>query len=226
MWTLAMTLVLTAAAALAVDVTDERERAEASAQVLTEMMRAEDTMIPDALMTRAKAIAVFPNVVKGAFGVGGRFGKGLVTARDERGAWGPAAFAHLTGASVGFQIGASTTDLIMVFIEEDGLESLLTDKVKLGADASVAAGPLGRSAEAGTNLTLDSAIYAYSRSKGLFAGVALDGAVMSMDDDSNHKVYGREVTGRDILIERKVTNTSATAPFLEAVRRFTPSRAK
>jgi lipid-binding SYLF domain-containing protein len=194
--------------------------------MLTEMMRTEDRAVPEALLDRAKAIAVIPHVVKGAFIVGGRFGKGLLTARDESGTWGPAAYVQLSGASVGLQIGGQATDLIMVFIEEDGLEALLNDKVKLGVDASVAAGPLGRSAEAATNLTLDSAIYAYSRSKGLFAGIALDGAVLSMDDDTNHKVYDADVTGRDILLARTVSRADVTTPFLEAVQRFVPKDSK
>ena len=158
---------------------DERERVEAAAQVLREMTRATDAGIPDALLKRAKAIAVVPHVVRGAFVVGGRWGKGVIAARDARGDWGPASFVDLQGASVGFQIGGDATDVIMVFIEEDGLDALLEDRVELGANVSVAAGPLGRSAEIGTNATLDSAIYAYSRSKGIFAGAALDGTVIT-----------------------------------------------
>ena len=155
------------------DLTEERSRAEAASQVLVELARVEDSAVPNALLNRAKALAVVPHVVRGAFIVGGRFGKGLVIERMASGDWSAPAYVTLGGASVGLQIGGDATDLILVFIEEDGLQALLDDKLTLGADASVSAGPIGRSVQAGTNLTLDSAIYAYSRSKGLFAGVAL-----------------------------------------------------
>lgn len=215
-----------ATAATAADTKDERDRAERAAQVLTEMMRAEDTAIPEALLERAKAIAVVPHMVKGAFVVGGQYGKGLVTARGSDGTWGPASFIEMSGASFGFQIGGEAIDVIMVFIEEDGLEALLTDKVQLGADVSLAAGPLGRTVEAGTNLTLDSAIYAYSRTKGLFAGAAIDGAALTIDDSANHETYASEVTGRQILIDGVVDVSEVTKPFVDAVRHLTPPVAK
>ena len=155
---------------------DERERVESSVEVLREMTRAEDADgIPASLLARAKAIAVIPHVVRGAFIVGGRWGKGVITARLSDGTWGPASFLDLSGASFGFQIGGDATDVILVFIEEGGLDALLEDRVELGANVSVAAGPLGRSAQIGTNVTLDSAIYGYSRSKGLFGSVATFG---------------------------------------------------
>ena len=212
--------------ALAADTDAERERAEHAAQVLTEMMRAEDTAIPKALLERAKAIAVVPQMVKGAFVVGGQYGKGLITARNMDGEWGPASYIEMSGASFGFQIGGEAIDVIMVFIEEDGLEALLNDKVQLGADVSLAAGPLGRTAEAGTNLTFDSAIYAYSRTKGLFAGASIDGAALTIDDSANHATYGDTVTGHDVLIEQSVDESTVTQVFLSAVREMTPAMAK
>jgi len=210
---------------LSADGTDDAARANAASDVLREMTRADDTRIPNYLLNRAKAIAVVPHVVRGAFIVGGRWGKGVVGSRDAQGQRGPAAFVELGGASVGFQIGGDATDLIMVFIEEDGLEALLNDRLELGANASVAAGPLGRSAEAGTNVTLDAAIYAYSRSKGVFAGVALDGTVLSLDDDANARAFGRKIDRKSVLTS-DATAPAVFQPFLNAVRAVTPATAR
>jgi lipid-binding SYLF domain-containing protein len=205
---------------------DEHERVASSVQVLREMTRAEDAEgIPEVLLTRARAIAVIPHVVRGAFIVGGRWGKGVLATRGAQGEWGPASFLDLSGASVGFQIGGDATDLIMVFIEEDGLEALLEDRVELGANVSAAAGPLGRSAEIGTNATLDSAIYAYSRSKGAFAGAALDGTVITIDDSANEKAFGRAIDG-DVALSGDVQTPDVFAPFLGVVRELTPTQAR
>jgi lipid-binding SYLF domain-containing protein len=201
--------------------TDEAARAKAAGAVLHEMTRAEDARIPNYLLERAKAIAVVPHVVRGAFIVGGRWGKGVVASRDAQGEWDRAAFVELGGASVGFQIGGDATDLIMVFIEEDGLDALLNDRVELGANVSVAAGPLGRSAEAGTNVTLDAAIYAYSRSKGVFAGAALDGSVVSIDDDANTRAFGHEINVKTVM-KSDAPAPAVFQPFLNAVRAVTP----
>ena len=207
------------------DEEDERQRVKEAAQVLREITRADDKGIPAGLFQRAKAIAVFPHVVRGAFIVGGRWGKGVMVARDTQGNWGPAGFLDLGGGSVGFQIGGDATDVILFFIEEDGIHKLLEDKVELGANASVAAGPVGRSAEAGTNLTLDAAIYAYSRSKGAFAGVALDGTVITMDNSANENAYGREIERPEVLAG-KVPVPAIFAPYVTTVRELTPATAR
>ena len=205
---------------------DERERIESSVQVLQEMTRAEDADgIPESLLARARAIAVIPHVVRGAFIVGGRWGKGVISARSADGTWGPASFLDLSGASVGFQIGGDATDVILVFIEENGLDALLEDRVELGANVSAAAGPLGRSVEIGTNVTLDSAIYGYSRSKGLFAGAALDGSVITIDDSANEKAFGREIDG-DVAMSGEVDRPEIFQPFIDAVSEITPAIAK
>src|SRR5262249_41257146 len=170
------------------------------------------------LMKHAHAVAVVPNIVKGAFGVGGTFGKGIVAKRLADGSWGTPAFIELSGGSFGFQVGVSVTDLVLVFTREDGLEGLFKDKLELGGEAGATAGPIGREAQVGTNLTFDSPIYSYSRSKGLFAGIALKGAVMTIDDSANHKVYGEGVTGRNILLEGKVPPAPAVQPFLVALK--------
>jgi lipid-binding SYLF domain-containing protein len=215
----------TFAAASRPDTRDERERAEKAAAALDSIMAAPDQEIPADLLAKAHGIAVVPNVVKGAFLAGGRFGKGLVSARDENGEWGTPLYIDIGGGSFGLQIGVEATDLILVFTEPDGLREMLKDNLKLGADAGVVVGPVGRRVEAGTNLTFDSPIYSYSRNKGVFAGVALDGSILTVDDSSNQEVYGKDVSGSDILIARKVPVGDVTRPFLEALKRNTPRQA-
>ncbi|HMB70325.1 MAG TPA: lipid-binding SYLF domain-containing protein [bacterium] len=202
---------------------DEQERAQMAAEVLSAAVTSEDGAIPEALLRKAWGVAVVPHVVKGAFGVGGRWGKGLVTCRTKDGRWSAPSFVSMGGASYGFQIGVEATDLILVFTDRSGLEGLLEDKVKLGADAGLTAGPIGRKAEAGTNLTLDSAIYSYSRSKGLFAGVALDGAVMTVDEEANGKAYGKDVSA-DALLHGKADSNATVQPFLKAMQQHVPRR--
>src|SRR5262245_4300032 len=159
---------------------DQAERATEAASVLTEIMGIPEQSIPEELMARAHGIAVIPHVVKGAFGIGGQWGKGLMSQRHENGAWSAPAYVEIGGGSFGLQIGVQATDIVLVFTDEDGLKGLLKGKLKLGADASAAAGPVGRKAEVGTDVLLKSAVLAYSRSKGLFAGISLDGSVISV----------------------------------------------
>ncbi|MCG3176710.1 MAG: hypothetical protein MOGMAGMI_01670 [Candidatus Omnitrophica bacterium] len=168
--------------------------------VLDEVMASPDQSIPEDLLRRCKAIAIYPSVLKGGFIIGARVGKGVIVRRDEKtGQWGQAAFSKIGGGSWGLQIGAEATDLVLVIMNERGLEGLLDNNFTLGADASIAAGPVGRSAEAGTDLSLKAAIYSYSRSRGLFGGVALQGAVVSPDRESNAEYYGRPASSYDIL---------------------------
>lgn len=197
---------------------EESERAQRAADTLSEILAAPDKSIPVDLLEKAHAVAVIPHVVKGAFVVGAEYGKGLISRRNPDGSWSSPAFIELEGGSVGFQIGASATDVVLVFTSEEGLKPLLKGKVKLGADASVAAGPVGRTAGAATDITLDSAIYSYSRSKGLFAGVALDGAALTIDDSANQRVYGRRLDGEQILLEGMASNNRITQPFAVALR--------
>ncbi len=223
---LVSTCVAVSTSAQSRDDQDERERVESSVEVLREMTRAEDADgIPSSLLERARAIAVISHVVRGAFIVGGRWGKGVITARSSDGTWGPASFLDLSGASFGFQIGGDATDVILVFIEEGGLDALLEDRIELGANVSVAAGPLGRSAEIGTNVTLDSAIYGYSRSKGLFAGVALDGSVITIDDSANEKAFGGKIDG-DVAMSGDVDRPDIFLSFIDTVREITPDVAR
>lgn len=206
---------------------DEGVRAEHAGSVLGEIMEAPDQGIPEALLKRAYGIAVIPHVVKGAFGIGGRYGKGLVAERNAGGGWGTPLFIEIGGGSFGFQLGVEETDIVMVFTNSDGIKPLLRGKLNIGADASATAGPVGRSAEAGTDILLNSAIYSYSRSKGLFAGVALDGAVLELDNDANKRVYGKksvaaDVSGRKVSVAAK----SVVQPFLRALQKYAGAEVK
>lgn len=201
---------------------DESERAMKAANVLTEIMQIPENGIPDELMERAVAVAVVPHMVKGAFGLGGTFGKGLVSRRGTDGKWGAPAFIEIGGGSFGLQLGVESTDVVLVFTSENGFKGLLDGKVKLGADAGVSAGPVGRKAEVSTDVMLKSPVFSYSRSKGLFAGVSLEGAVVGIDDSANRKVYGKEVSGHDILEGKVVRTNAAVAPFTHALDMYSP----
>lgn len=178
---------------------EEDQRAANAVRVLKEVMQAPDKSIPKDLMESAHAIAVIPDVIKAGLVVGGRHGKGLVAVKSADGTWSNPAFISLTGGSVGFQAGVSSTDVILVFRTRRGVDSIVHGKFTLGADASAAAGPVGRSAQASTDAQLKAEIYSYSRARGLFAGAALDGTALRIDNDSNQAVYGSGVTARRIF---------------------------
>ncbi len=175
------------------------ERAQRATRVLEEIQMAPDRAIPQNLMQAAQGIAVIPDVIKAGLIFGGRFGEGLVSIRKPDGTWSDPAYIRLTGASVGFQAGVSSTDVILVFRNRAGVDRLIHGEFTLGADASAAAGPVGRYANASTNAHFDAAIYSYSRSRGLFAGVALDGARIGIDDAADQRVYGANVTARRVF---------------------------
>jgi lipid-binding SYLF domain-containing protein len=202
---------------------NEAARAETAGSVLSELMDAPDQGLPESLLKKAVGIAVIPHVVKGAFGIGGRYGKGLVAQRNADGGWGTPLFIEIGGGSFGLQLGVEATDVVMVFTNREGIQPLLKGKLKLGADASATAGPVGRKAEVGTDILLKSSIYSYSRAKGLFAGIALDGAILQLDGDANKKVYGKEI----IAADASRTNVSGAAmavvqPFLRALNKYAP----
>src|SRR5262245_11453532 len=200
----------------------EVERAEDATKVLNEIMSIPENSIPEELMSRAHGIAVIPHVVKGAFGIGGQWGKGLMSQRREDGSWSAPAYIEIGGGSFGLQIGVQATDVVLVFTNADGIKGLLKGKVKLGADASATAGPVGRKAEVGTDVLLRSGIFAYSRSRGLFAGVSLDGSVVGVDDSANRRVYGKELTGEQILLGKGVRTNATVEPFLNALQKASP----
>jgi lipid-binding SYLF domain-containing protein len=201
---------------------EEAERVQEAATVLSEIMTIPESSIPEELMARAHGIAVIPHVVKGAFGIGGQWGKGLMSQRHEDGTWSQPAYIEIGGGSFGLQIGVQASDIVLVFTDEDGLKGLLKGKVKLGADASATVGPVGRKAEIGTDVLLRSAVFAYSRSKGLFAGVSLDGSVVGIDDSANAKVYGKDVTGEQILLGKAVRTNAAVEPLMTTLQKVSP----
>src|SRR6267378_1424817 len=170
-------------------VTEATREAQKAAEVFTEIMNVPDRAIPQKLLDKAEAIAVFPGVIKAGFIVGGRAGDGVIS-RRVKGGWSAPAFFNLAGGSVGLQIGASKTDFVLLFMNEDALNGLLKDKFELGGEGSVAAGPVGRSTSATTDALLRAQIISYSRSKGLFAGLELKGTAISPDNDDNLAVYG------------------------------------
>jgi lipid-binding SYLF domain-containing protein len=201
----------------------EADRAAEAAHVLNEIMNIPESAIPEDLMAHAHGIAVIPHVVKGAFGIGGQWGKGLMSQRREDGSWSAPAFVEIGGGSFGLQIGVEASDVVLVFTDESGLKGLLKGKVKLGADASATAGPVGRKAEVGTDVLLKSGIFAYSRSRGLFAGISLDGSVVGIDGEADLKAYGKDVTAEQILLTHGVKSNSTVAPFLQTLASVSPA---
>ncbi|NUO72877.1 MAG: lipid-binding SYLF domain-containing protein [Frateuria sp.] len=175
------------------------ERAQNAVRVLREVMQAPDKAIPQDLLKNAKAIAVIPDMVKAGLIFGGRRGEGLISVKGADGTWSNPSFITLTGGSVGFQAGVSSTDVVLVFRTQRGVDSIVNGKFTMGADAAAAAGPVGRTASASTDAQMKAEIYSYSRSRGLFAGVALDGSVLRIDYDANASIYGAGVTPRRIF---------------------------
>lgn len=186
----------------------ELKRARTATTVLKTILNTPDARIPDQLLHDAHAIAVFPDVVKAGLVFGGRHGRGLVSVRAPDGTWSNPSFIRITGGSVGWQVGVQSADVILVFRTEQGVANLVNGKFTLGADASVAAGPVGRQAQAGTDEELKAEIFTYSRARGLFAGVAIDGSVLSIDHGANRDVYGAAITPR-MLFENRL---NAPAP--------------
>ena len=184
--------------ALASDKEDDIGRVEKATRTFHEIMAAPDKGIPRDLMEKAKCVVIIPGEEKAAFIFGGNYGRGLATCRTATG-WSAPMFVAVGGGSFGFQIGASFTDVVMLFMNDHALHSLLGDKFKIGADVTVAAGPVGRQASANTDIRLDAEILSYSRSKGLFAGISLDGAVLQADKSGDKAMYGSNVTRREIL---------------------------
>ena len=203
--TLGVCILFVASSAFAAN--KEQERLENSGTVLQEVMDVPDN-IPQELLEKAECIIVFPSVLKAAFVVGGSYGRGAMVCRTGEhfnGPWGAPAMYALEGGSVGFQIGGQATDLVLLVMNERGASSILDSKVKLGADASAAAGPKGRDASANTDAYLRAEILSYSRSRGLFAGISLEGSTLRPDDDANAEVYGRKITAREIVMGGKAS---------------------
>ena len=200
------------------DESDVAKRIDASAKVLNEIMATPDKAIPDKVMRDAKCIAVIPSMVKIAVGFGGNHGKGVATCRTASG-WSAPAPITITGGSWGLQLGGQAVDLVMVVTNDQGMQHLLSSKFKLGADASAAAGPVGRDAAADTDIKMRAEVLTYSRARGLFAGIDLSGSSLTQDKDETHLLYGKFVPFSDILAG-KVRATEVSAPFLAAVRKY------
>src|ERR1700751_4935129 len=184
----------------------EQNRLENCGVVMQEIMNIPDN-IPQEVMEKAECVIVFPSVLKAAFVVGGSYGRGAMvcrTGKDFRGPWGAPAMYALEGGSIGFQIGGEATDLVLLIMNDRGASSILASKVKLGADASIAAGPVGRDASADTDAYLRSEVLSYSRSRGLFAGVSLEGSSLRPDDDATADVYGHKLTAKEIVLGGKI----------------------
>ena len=202
----------------------EQKRLENSGTVMQEVMGVPDN-IPQELLEKAECVIVFPSVLKGAFIVGGSYGRGAMVCRTGEhfnGPWGSPAMYALEGGSVGFQLGGQATDLILLVMNERGASSILSSQVKLGADASVAAGPKGRDASADTDAYLRAEILSYSRSRGLFAGISLEGSTLRPDDDANADVYGRKITGKEIVMGSKIVVPASGRLLVRVLQKNAP----
>jgi len=196
------------------------ERLSESASVFNEIMGTPDKGIPQDLLSKAQCVIVIPNMKKAAFVVGGEYGRGFAECRNTAGTgWGSPAAVKLEGGSVGFQIGGSETDLIMLVMNRRGMDKLAQDKITLGADASIAAGPVGRTAAANTDLKMNAEILAWSRAKGLFAGVSLNGASLREDKDTNADLYGHSMTNREVLASTAAA-PAAAQPLISALDKY------
>lgn len=201
----------------------EADRLQNATFVVNEVMQTPENGIPMDLLNRAVCVGIVPSEKKGAFIVGGQFGRGaLVCRKGGTGPWWAPSMFTLGGASYGFQIGGQATDIVFIVMNTGGVRKLLSNGVKLGADASVAAGPVGRKAEGATDVMLHAEILSYSRSRGLFAGLSLDGAVLRQDDDANKRLYGKYFTAEQILIDGEVNPPASARPLDNILTRFSP----
>ncbi len=200
------------------NVTKIDERLTNASAVVSEIMSAPDKGIPDSVRANTKCVVVIPSFKKGAFVVGAQYGQGVATCRTESG-WSGPVFVQLTGGSFGFQIGGQATDLVLLAMNNDGLQNMLKNKFKIGGDAAASAGPVGRNAQAGTDWKLNAEFLTYSRSKGLFAGIDLDGTVMSQNADEMKTFYGSDTPFQSVLKGGQPTPPAA-APFVRTVGRF------
>ena len=206
------------------DVKDEIEQVTKASEVFRQIMSAPDKAIPQRILDDADCVAVFPQVIKAAFGIGGRGGRGVAVCRTAKG-WSAPAFLNIGGGSFGAQIGVESTDYVMLFMTPEGARSLIETNVKLGGNISVAAGPLGREAGAATDLKLNAQILSYSRSKGLFAGVALEGAVIETANNDMRDAYGPSATARSVLFDGTVTAPAQLTAFAKTIENYSPGMA-
>lgn len=223
---LGMLLALAAAPAFAAAADNEKEtdRLENAGMVMEEIMNIPDN-IPDDLIDKAECVIVFPSVLKGAFIVGGSYGRGAMACRTGEhftGPWGAPSLMALEGGSLGFQLGGQATDFVLLVMNQRGAQAILNSKVKLGADIAAAAGPKGRNASADTDATLRAEILSYSRSRGLFAGVSLEGSSLRPDNDANEKLYGKKLTGEEIVRKGMVPVPPSGQKFVALLQKKSP----
>src|SRR6202030_2308140 len=217
-------LTLVAGAIYAKKLNNEQKRLEECGVVMQEVLNVPDN-IPQELLEKAECVIVIPSVKKLAFGVGASYGRGAMVCRTGehfRGPWGAPAMYALEGGSVGFQIGGQATDLVLLVMNDRGASSILESKVKLGADASVAAGPVGRDAAANTDAYMRAEILSYSRSRGVFAGVSLEGSTIRPDNDASERVYGREITAREIVLGNKIAVPESGRHLIRVLEKNAP----
>jgi lipid-binding SYLF domain-containing protein len=219
-------LVLIFALALPVPASSSKEcdRVENAGKVTQEIMDIPDD-IPQGVMDKADCVVVLPSVVKAAFVVGASYGRGVMTCRsgsDFRGPWGAPTMMALEGGSFGFQIGVQATDFVLLLMNERAASSILTSKVKLGGDASAAAGPVGRSASAETDVTMRAEVLSYSRSRGLFAGISLTGSTLRADNDANRSLYRKDLSAQDIALNGKIAPSPCAKQLLETLAKHSP----
>lgn len=197
---------------------DERlaHKVRMAEEVFTELLETRDREVPKELLARARCVAVLPGVIKGAFGWGGKHGRGVLSCRNDEGSWSAPAFVRISGGSFGFQVGAQATDVVLFLMSERSVTSLLKSKFTLGGDVTVAAGPLGRSAEAATDARFRAEIYSYAKSRGLFAGISVEGARLAPHKKSIARYYGTSIPARNLLLEHEMPELPAEAQSLLA----------
>src|SRR5271169_2760589 len=220
----AVCITLAGITVFAADLNKEQKRLEESGVVMQEVLNVPDN-IPHELLEKAECVIVFPNLMKAAFVVGAQYGRGAMVCRTGekfRGPWGAPAMYALEGGSFGFQIGGEATDLVLLVMNDRGMESILSSKVKLGADASVAGGPKGRDASADTDAWMRAEILSYSRSRGLFAGISLEGTTLRPDDDASSKVYGHAVKAKDIVRGERIEVPATGRQLVNALEKSAP----
>ncbi len=202
------------------DTSDEAKRQRDAAIVLDEIMAAADKAIPASVLEKAAGIAVFPGLLKGGLGVGAQHGRGVLSVRDKKGGWSNPAFLTINGGSIGLQIGVQSTDLVLVINDRRGLEQMVKNQFKIGADAAAAAGPVGRDAGAATDIQMRAQILTYSRARGLFAGVTLNGSTINQDKDANERFYKTPLTTSEIVFDGKGASNDATNAWKETLRKY------
>jgi len=205
--------------------TDADKRLDAAAQVMSDIMGAPDKGIPRDLLAKAACVVIVPGVKKGAFIIGAKYGRGFIVCRKSGGGWSAPAAVRVEGGSVGFQIGGSETDVVMLVMNEGAIDKLLSSKFTIGGDASATAGPVGRTASAATDAQLHAQLLTYSRARGLFAGVSLEGATLRPDDDANKDLYGKEHMSNKDIVTGTVDSPKSAARLMAVLNKYSPRRA-